>query len=109
MIFIPALSGLACPHWRRDALASFEGLSLDTKPLDMVQAILEGVALCIAEVILAMDKCVSIGEEITIDGGLSNNDYICQFLADVLGRKIRVTNLPELTAIGCAKMAGVGL
>ena len=56
-----------------------------------------------------MDKCVSIGEEITIDGGLSNNDYICQFLADVLGRKIRVTNLPELTAIGCAQMAGVGL
>ena len=109
LIFIPALSGLACPHWRRDARASFEGLSLDTKPLDMVQAILEGVALCIAEVILAMDKCVSIGEEITIDGGLSNNDYICQFLADVLGRKIRVTNLSELTAIGCAQMAGVGL
>jgi glycerol kinase len=56
-----------------------------------------------------MDKSVSIGEEITVDGGLSNNAYICQFLADVLGRCIRVTNLPELTAIGCAQLAGVGL
>ena len=109
LIFVPALSGLACPHWRREARAGFEGLSLDTEPLDMVQAILEGVALRIAEVILAMDKSVSIGEEITVDGGLSNNAYICQFLADVLGRCIRVTNLPELTAIGCAQLAGVGL
>ncbi|MBC8258596.1 MAG: glycerol kinase [SAR324 cluster bacterium] len=109
LIFVPALSGLGCPHWQSETRAGFEGLSLDTGPLDMAQALLEGVALRIAEVILAMDKSVSIGEEITIDGGLSNNSYICQFLADVLGRRIRVTNEAELTAIGCAQMAGVGL
>ena len=77
-------------------------MSLDTGPLDLVQAVLEGVALRITEVIFAMDKRVSIGEEITIDGGLSNNSYICQFMSEVLGRTIRVTNQPELTAIGCA-------
>ena len=63
----------------------------------------------IAEVIFAMEKRVSIGEEITIDGGLSNNSYICQFMSEVLGRTIRVTNQPELTAIGCAQLAGAGL
>jgi glycerol kinase len=109
LIFVPALFGLACPHWRREARAEFEGLSLDTETLDMMQAILGGVALRIAEVILAMDKSVSISNEITIDGGLSNNFYICQFLADVLGRRISVTNQAELTAIGCAQLAGVGL
>ena len=63
----------------------------------------------IAEVIFAMEKRVPIGEEITIDGGLSNNSYICQFMSEVLGRTIRVTNQPELTAIGCAQLAGAGL
>jgi glycerol kinase len=109
LIFVPALSGLACPHWQRDSRACFEGMSLDTGPLDLVQAVLEGVALRIAEVIFAMDKRVSIGEEITIDGGLSKNSYICQFMSEVLGRTIRVTNQPELTAIGCAQLAGAGL
>jgi glycerol kinase len=109
LIFVPALSGLACPHWQRESRACFEGMSLDTGPLDLVQAVLEGVALRIAEVIFAMDKSVSIGEEITVDGGLSNNSYICQFLAEVLGRSILVTNQSELTAIGCAQLAGIGL
>jgi glycerol kinase len=109
LTFVPALSGLACPHWQRETRACFEGMSLDTGPLDLVQAVLEGVALRIAEVIFAMDKSVAIAEEISVDGGLANNAYICQFLSEVLGRRIRVTNQPELTAIGCAQLAGAGL
>jgi len=60
LIFVPALSGLACPHCQRDSRACFEGMSLDTGPLVLVQAVLEGVVLRIAEVIFAMDKRVSI-------------------------------------------------
>jgi len=109
VVFVPALSGLACPHWRRESRASFEGLALDTGPLDMVQAVLEGVALRIGEVIVAMNRSTAIGDEISIDGGLSNNPYICQFLSDIVGRRIRVANHPELTAIGCAQLAGKDL
>lgn len=109
LVFVPALSGLACPHWRREARATFEGLTLDTGPLDMVQAVLEGVALRIGEVIVAMNRSAAMGDEISIDGGLSNNAYICQFLADVVGRRIRVADHPELTAIGCAQLAGKDL
>lgn len=109
LVFVPALSGLACPHWRREASATFDGLTLDTGPLDMAQAVLEGVALRIGEVIVAMDRSTPIGDEISIDGGLSNNPYICQFLADSVGRRIRVADHPELTAIGCAQMAGIDL
>lgn len=109
IIFVPALSGLACPHWRREARAVFAGLTLDTRPLDMVQAVLEGVALRIGEVIIAMDRSAPIGDEISVDGGLSNNPYICQFLADILERRIRIADHPELTAIGCAQIAGKGL
>lgn len=106
--FVPALSGLACPHWRRDARGAFEGLTLGTDAQDMAQAVLEGIALRIGEVIFAMNNATPIGNTLSIDGGLSNNPYICQILANITQRRIVVAEHPELTAIGCAQMAGHG-
>lgn len=108
LAFVPALAGLACPHWDRSATGLWIGLSLDTGPLDMVQAIIEGVAFRAAEVLAAMDERVPIGGAISIDGGMSANPYFCQFLATVLGRDVRVPHLRELTALGTAMLAGRG-
>jgi len=97
------------PFVQEEGRATFDGLTLDTGPLDMVQAVLEGVALRIGEVVVAMNRSVPLGDEISTDGGLSQNPYICQFLADVVKRRKKVADHPELTAIGCAQMAGNGL
>ena len=105
LAFVPALSGLACPHWDRRAAGLWIGLSLDTDPIDMMQAILEGVALRAAEVIHAMGEFSNIGDQISIDGGVSMNPYFCQFLADVLERSVAVKPFTELTAIGTAMLA----
>ena len=105
LIFVPALSGLACPHWDRKAAGLWIGLSLDTTPMDMMQSILEGIAFRAAEVIRAMDSLVPIGQQISIDGGLSANPYFCQFLANVLDKEIVVQQFAELTAIGVALLA----
>src|SRR5690606_28027303 len=48
--FVPALAGLACPHWDRSARGAWMGLSLDTSRTDMVQAVLEGIAFRVGEV-----------------------------------------------------------
>ncbi len=105
LIFMPALSGLACPHWDRQARGMWLGLSLDHKPEQLVQAILEGIAFRAAEVIEAMNECTPLGNIILIDGGMSKNPYFCQFLADVLQKEVRPSNLPELTAYGVALLA----
>ena len=105
LVFIPALTGLGCPYWDRTAGGTWLGLALDTKPADLLQSILEGIVLRTAEVIEAMDKFSPIKETISIDGGLSANTYLCQFLADVLGRQIIVQSSPDLTALGVAKLA----
>lgn len=104
LVFIPALSGLACPHWDRKAAGLWIGLSLDTTSMDMMQAVLEGIAFRAVEVVKAMDDCVPIGNQISIDGGLSNNPYFCQFLANLLKKEISVPNFSELTAIGVAQL-----
>lgn len=108
LLFVPALSGLACPHWDRRAAGLWIGLSLDTDRLDMMQSLLEGVAFRAAEVIRAMSRLTGIGDEISVDGGMSVNPYFCQFLADVLGRSVAVKSFPEITAIGTAQLAGAG-
>ena len=86
LAFVPALSGLACPHWDRSAAALWLGMSAGTSERDLCQALLEGIALRTAEVIAAMGERVALGRQLSIDGGLARSTYFAQFLADVTGR-----------------------
>jgi glycerol kinase len=106
LVFVPALSGLACPHWDRRAAGLWLGMSLETGRSDLARAILEGVALRAAEVIRAMGEFATIAEQVSIDGGVSVNPYFCQFLANVLERQVSVKAMAELTAFGTAALAG---
>lgn len=106
LAFVPALTGLACPHWDRSAAGLWIGLSLDTTRQDMMQAILEGVAFRAAEVLDAMAEFVPLGDAISIDGGMTANPYFCQFLSDILDRPVSVPKMAELTALGTALLAG---
>ena len=105
LAFVPALSGLACPHWDRDARGAWVGLGLDHGPLDLAQAVLEGVALRAAEVLRAMDACAPLNGPVAVDGGLTQNPYFLQFLADALERPLARSEEPEVTALGAAMLA----
>lgn len=108
LVFVPALSGMGCPHWDRSATGLWIGMGLDTSRLDMARSVLEGIALRAAEVVTAMDKVLGLGAWISVDGGLTNNNYFLQFLAKATGRHIIVPASPELTALGTARMALLG-
>ncbi len=105
LVFVPALSGLACPHWDRNARGAWLGISLETNNLDMVQAVLEGIAFRMAEVAITMEALQETSGVISIDGGMTANPYFCQFLANTLNREISVSDQPELTAAGTATLA----
>ncbi|MFA7943931.1 FGGY family carbohydrate kinase [Pseudomonas brenneri] len=109
LAFVPALSGLACPHWDRSAAALWVGMNGSTTRQDMCQAVLEGVALRSVEVITAMDEFLSVTDHLSIDGGLARSPYFAQFLADALQRCIVTQRFDELTAFGCAALAAKGL
>ncbi len=106
--FVPALAGLACPHWRRDAAGLFLGLTLEAGPLDLARAVMEGVALRTAEVVEAMAEQLPLAETISIDGGMAKNSYFCGFLAHVLSREVVAPGAGELTVLGTAALAGAG-
>ena len=108
IVFVPALSGLAAPHWDRNASGLWLGLGLDTTKHDMMQAVLEGVAMRASEVVQAMSRLGAKGNFISIDGGLAANPYFGQFLANALNRNVTVAGSNDLTGLGVARMAMVG-
>jgi glycerol kinase len=105
LAFVPALSGLACPHWDRSAAGLWIGMGLETDARDLLQALLEGIALRTAEVIDAMSAALPVGSKISVDGGLVRSDYFVRFLAACLNRSVVVRAFDELTAFGCAGLA----
>lgn len=109
LAFVPALSGLGCPHWDRSAAALWVGMNGGTTREDMCQALLEGVALRSVEVITSMDDFLNVTDHLSIDGGLARSPYFAQFLADALQRNIVTQRFDELTAFGCAALAAKGI
>lgn len=105
LFFVPALSGLACPHWDRTATGLFIGIDSGTSREDMVKAVLEGVAFRIAEVLQAIDPPSDQTGPISADGGLMRSRYFAQFLADVSQRAIADRSSIEVTALGMAALA----
>lgn len=106
--FVPALAGLGCPHWDRTAKGTWLGMTLDTGPRDLAQAVLEGVAFRAAEVMRAIGALQPLTGPISIDGGMTRNPWFCTFLADTLGMPVFVSDEPELTALGTADLAAAG-
>ena len=108
LVFVPALSGLSVPYWDRNAAGLWLGMGLETTRADMMQALLEGIALLAADVIAAMDRASPLTGTVSIDGGLSNNGYFCDFLARVMQRPVQVPSSADLTGLGTAQMAMIG-
>lgn len=109
LVFVPALSGLACPYWDRSAAGLWLGMSADTTRQQMCQSALEGIALATVEVVEAMAGQIAVSPKLSIDGGLSRSPYFSQFLADSLGRTLNTRSFDELTSFGCASLAALAL
>lgn len=108
VIVVPALQGLAAPHWRTDVRGAIFGLSRKTTIDDIVRATLDGIACRVYEVVTAMSK--DAGQpppHLKVDGGSSGNPYLMQMIADLLMLDVQVSVAQEATAIGIANLASV--
>jgi glycerol kinase len=103
LFFVPALAGLACPHWDRSAAGLFIGMDTATSREDMIKAVLEGVAFRIAEVVDTLG--FAAGAAISVDGGLSRSAYFMQFLSGICRRPLIGRGEAEVTALGAAHLA----
>jgi glycerol kinase len=101
--FVPALTGLGSPHWRADVRGTVSGITRGTTRAHFVRAALEAAAYQTADVLATMPPL----ESLRVDGGMTRNRWLVQFLADVLGIPVETAREPEQTALGAA-LLGLG-
>ena len=105
---VPAFVGLGAPHWDPTARGAIFGLTLDATGAHLARAALEATSYQTRDLIDAMiaDGCATPAA-IRVDGGMTANSWLCQFLADITDVPVeRPANL-ETTALGAAFHAGL--
>ncbi|WP_237047940.1 glycerol kinase GlpK [Lentzea guizhouensis] len=108
--FVPAFSGLFAPHWRSDARGVIAGLTGYISRGHLARAVLEASAWQTREVVDAMNA--DSGVDLTtlrVDGGMTANNLLMQFLADVLDVPVVRPIVAETTCLGAAYAAGLAV
>jgi glycerol kinase len=108
--FVPAFSGLFAPHWRGDARGVIAGLTGYVTKGHLARAVLEATAWQTREVVDAMNADSGIEmSSLKADGGMTANNLLMQFLADVLGVPVVRPNIAETVSLGAAYAAGLAV
>ena len=108
--YIPPASGLFSPVlWgdKKNPTYGLEGFfEINSERMD--KAVLERIVYQTANIIKTMEKLT--GQDICIlrvDGGMAKNDYLDQFLADILGIPVERPAISEATVLGAIYQTGL--
>jgi glycerol kinase len=108
--FVPAFSGLFAPHWRPDARGALVGLTRFINKGHIARAALEATAFQTLEVLDALNADSGVDlTELKVDGGMTQNNTLMQFQADILGVPVISPVVTETTALGAAYVAGLAV
>jgi glycerol kinase len=108
--FVPAFSGLFAPRWRDDARGVIVGLTAYANQGHIARAALEATAWQTREVVDAANDVAGVPfTDLRVDGGMTGNELLMQFQADVLGIPVIRPEVTETTALGAAYAAGLAV
>lgn len=104
---VPAFTGLGAPYWDSAARGAIFGLTRDSGPAHFARAALESVCYQTRDLFDAMAQDGVTPTAVRVDGGMVANDWMLQFLADILKIRIDRPEIAETTALGAAYLAGL--
>ena len=107
---VPAFSGLFAPHWRSDARGVIVGLTAYITKGHLARAVLEATGWQTREVVDAMNADAPLAlKELKVDGGMTANNLLMQFVADVLDVPVVRPMVSETVSLGAAYAAGLAV
>jgi glycerol kinase len=107
---VPAFTGLGAPYWDPHARGAILGLTRGVGKAHIARAALESIAYQCRDVLDVMNnECDVPLRELRVDGGASQNDFLMQFQADILGIPVVRPKVTETTALGAAYLAGLAV
>lgn len=104
---VPAFTGLGAPYWDPDARGAILGLTRDTGPGEIVTATLQSVCYQTKDLLMAMERDGSVLTQLRVDGGMVANNWMSEFLADILNIPVDRPVITETTALGVCFLAGL--
>ncbi|MCD8045335.1 MAG: glycerol kinase GlpK [Clostridiales bacterium] len=108
MYVVPAFTGIGAPYWDQYARGTVVGLTRGCNKAHFIRATLESIAYQNKEIIEIMEKESGVKiHNLRVDGGASNNNFLMQFQADMLGVDVLRPSCVETTALGAAYLAGI--
>lgn len=106
LTMLPLFAGSRSPTWRADVRAAITGMSLDTRPLDILRASLEAVALRFRNIYDIMTQALGSPAEVVASGGaLLHSHAWTQMMADALGHPVFPCLEKEASGRGAALVA----
>jgi glycerol kinase len=106
--FVPAFSGLYAPYWRSDARGIIAGLTGFATKGHIARAVLEATAYQTLDVLQAMEADSGIQLDVlNVDGGMTANQLLMQFQADMVQVPVQRPQVHETTCLGAAYAAGL--
>ncbi len=107
---VPAFVGLGAPYWDQQARGVICGITRGTTREHLVRAALESICYQTRDVLEAMQKDSGLKiRSLKVDGGAAANDFLCRFQADMLGIPVVRPKVIEITSLGAAYLAGLGV
>jgi glycerol kinase len=103
---VPAFGGLGAPWWDVNAKALVEGMTLGTDAADLALAAFEAICLQIEDVLAAVESVTQTPVPVAnLDGGPTSNRWLMQLMANLSQRRVSVSAIAELSAVGVAVFA----
>ena len=102
---VPALTGLGVPHWSPNARGAIYGITRDT--VCRLSCGAESVAYQTHDLFTAIADGIQVSA-VRVDGGMTANNWLMQFLADIIDLPVDRPIVRETTALGAAMLALMG-
>ena len=98
---------MGAPYWDPNARGAIFGLTRDTGIKEIVTAGLQAVCYQTKDLQKAMENDGERPVALRVDGGMVANNWLMQFLSDILGATVDRPQITETTALGAAYLAGL--
>jgi glycerol kinase len=107
---VPAFSGLFAPYWRSEARGIIVGLTSYITKGHLARAVLEATGWQTRDVVDAMNADSGVrSAALKVDGGMTADHLLMQFIADVLDVPVMRPMVAETVSLGAAYAAGVAV
>ena len=108
--FVPAFTGLGAPYWKSNIRGQISGITRNTSKSDIALAALKSICFQTRDLFECLLKDTALNRNkfsLRVDGGMSKNNLMMQFLSNILQVKIERPVNQESTAVGAAYLAGI--